>query len=241
MRGWPGWVAATMIVACGGTTTTADDPSDITSDPEATPAKERRRLAAPSIESEVGTLDREAVDAAFSAARGSVKTCIEQANQGLPFQVVGGDIEVEVRIKNDGSVRHAFPKDSDIGHRGAERCILEAVAAQPWPKPEGGEEGIARTRYGLDAPAPRPAQPGMSDLGQAGASLGSKLRRCRTQSGTPSLRVTFYVDADGKVMAAGASVGDESGLVAIDCAVEALEGLTFPSPGSYPAKVVVEG
>jgi hypothetical protein len=189
----------------------------------------------------VGALDREAVDAAFSAARSSVKSCIDEANRGLEFQVVGGDIEVEVRINKDGSVKHVYPKSSDIGHAGAERCILEAVAAQSWPSPEGGESGIARTRYGLDAPAARPAQAGMTDLGQAGATLASKLRRCRTQSGTSSLQVTLYVDADGNVMAAGASVGDDAGLDAIDCAIDATKGLTFPSPGSYPAKVIVEG
>ena len=55
------------------------------------------------------------------------------------------------------------------------------------------------------------------------------------------LAVTLYIDADGNVMAAGASVGDAAGLSAIDWAVKAAEGLSFPSPGSYPAKVMIEG
>lgn len=233
-----GIVVVALVAACSSEAPKVTTPNDVAADDPA--PTERRGPAAPSIESEVGALDRDAVDAAFSAARADVQACIAQANQGLPFKVVGGDIEIEVRIKSDGSVRHAYPKRSSIGHAGAEKCILGAVAAQSWPKPEGGDEGIARTTYGLDPPAARPPVNG-ADLGSAGATLGSKLRGCRAKSGTSSLAVTLYIDADGNVMAAGASVGDEAGLSAIDCAVQAAEGLSFPSPGSYPAKVMIEG
>lgn len=234
-----GMVVAALIAGCSGEAPEVRTADDVGRQ-EVEPAAERRGPAGPSIESEVGALDGDAVDAAFTEARAAVQACMASANEGLPFKVVGGDIEVEVRIKSDGSVRHVYPKSSTIGHAGAEKCILEAVAAQSWPKPEGGDEGIARTQYGLDPPAARPPTNG-ADLGSAGATLGSKLRGCRSQSGTSSIAVTLYIDAEGKVMAAGASVGDEAGLSAIDCAVEAAEGLSFPSPGSYPAKVVVEG
>ncbi|MEQ9324475.1 MAG: AgmX/PglI C-terminal domain-containing protein [Polyangiaceae bacterium] len=233
------WVAGGMA-GCASAAPELRSADDVGAQDVAPESSPRRGPAAPSVESEVGALDRDAVEAAFAEARGAVQACITEANQGLAFEVVGGDIEVEVRIKSDGSVRHVYPKSSTIGHAGAEKCILDAVAAQSWPKPEGGDEGIARTKYGLDPPAARPPTNG-ADLGTAGATLGSKLRGCRSKSGTSSLAVTLYIDADGEVMAAGASVGDEAGLSAIDCAVKAAEGLSFPSPGSYPAKVIVEG
>ena len=34
----------------------------------------------------VGALERDAVEAAFAAARGDVKACIDATNQGLPFE-----------------------------------------------------------------------------------------------------------------------------------------------------------
>ena len=133
-----GMVGALLLVGCASEAHKVDTPDNVADD--VAPAAAPRR-ATPIIESEVGALDRDAVDAAFAAVRGDVKACIDAANQGLPFEVVGGDIEIEVRIKSDGSVRHAYPKRSSIGHVGAEKCILEAVRAQSWLKPKGAMKG----------------------------------------------------------------------------------------------------
>ncbi len=200
----------------------------------------QQAISAPAIAAEIGALDQDAVDEAFKAARPTVARCFEEANRGLPFKVVGGDLEVVVRVKNDGTVRWAYPARSSLGHLGAERCIMTAMRQQAWPRPQGGEEGIARTRFGIDPPAPRPAVDwAPSDLGSDGERLLSKLHSCRRSAGTPLLSLTMYVDADGKVIAAGAAIGDEAGIDAVDCAVSAAKQLSYPSPGSYPAKVTL--
>ena len=199
-----------------------------------------RPVTEPAIQAEIGALDQDAVDEAFKAARPAVARCFDEANRGLPFAVIGGELEVVVRVKNDGTVRWAYPSRSDLGHLGAERCIMRALDAQAWPRPEGGEEGIARTRFGIDPPAPRPAVDwSADDLGTNGQKLLDELHRCRREAGTELLTLTMYVDADGNVLSAGAAIGDEAGLDAIECAVNAARSMRFASPGSYPAKVTL--
>jgi hypothetical protein len=191
----------------------------------------------PAIHAEVGALDEDKVNEAFQAARPAIDACFASANTGLRYQVVGGDVEVLVRVKNDGSIRWAYPRRSTLGHADTERCILSALEQQSWPRPEGGEEGIASTNYSIDPPG-RPAVDWSSDdLGDAGPALEDKLRGCLSQGG--SLTVTVYVDPDGQAFSAGAAIEDEAALDALDCAISAARDVSYPSPGSYPAKVTL--
>jgi len=194
----------------------------------------------PKIAAEVGALDEHVVQEAFDAARASVGECFARANERLRWPMVGGDVEVVVRVRHDGSVRWIFPVRSTLGDREAERCILDALGAQHWPKPQGGDEGIARGPYGSDAPGREPVAWAPSDLGHAGDELRAKLHACGREKGG-AVSVTLYVDPNGKPVTAGAASDDEHGIEALDCAVEAAMGLRYPSPGSYPAKVTVAG
>lgn len=221
-------------VACSGT----PGPSDPSDGPSFEP-RPRRDSSAPRITAEVGALDEQAVQQVFSGARAEVDACLEKANAKMRYKIIGGDVEVEVRVKSDGSVRWAFPTHSTLGHAATERCILSVLERQTWPRPEGGEEGIARTSYGIDPPGREPVDWNSSDLGEAGSELTAKLRACERQTGSGGLTVTLYVDREGGVLSVGAAVGDENGIDALGCAIEAATGMHFPSPGSYPAKVSV--
>jgi hypothetical protein len=222
-------------VACGGSPApAADDPSGDDTSPTSKPV----RRNAPSVQSEVGALDREAVNEVFQSAMGSIQSCVSRIREELPY--VEGDFEVFLRIAGDGSVRYAFPRSSTLGHHDTEQCIVKALSRKTWPKPEGGDEGQASKSFGFDLGDDRPAvtwQP--QQLGTAGNELKNALRRCKRSSGTASLSLTMYVGDDGKVVSAGAAVADEQGIDAIRCAVDATRGATFPSPGSYPAKVTL--
>jgi hypothetical protein len=229
-------VASSTLAACGGGTTTREpnDPADEHT-PSGTAGSKRN---APSMQSEVGALDREAVNEVFQSAMGSIQGCVSRARQALPY--VDGDFEVFLRIAGDGSVRYAFPRQSTLGHHDTEKCIVDALAKKTWPKPEGGDEGQTSKSFGFDLGDDRPAvawQP--QQLGNAGNALRNALRSCKRNSGTASLSLTLYVGEDGKVVSAGAAVEDEMGIDAIRCAIEAAQGKTFPSPGSYPAKVTL--
>jgi hypothetical protein len=45
------------------------------------------------------------------------------------------------------------------------------------------------------------------------------------------------VSTEGSVLAASVTPPNESGEAAVDCLVETLRGASFPSPGSWPAKI----
>src|SRR5690606_9517266 len=122
-----------------------------------------------------------------------VGRCFERANAALDLPVVFGDIEVAIRVKADGSLRHVFVAASDIGHADVEACILALHGEQSWPRPTGGEEGLARTRFGRDPEGREPVAWSASDLGPAGPRLSNALAGCARQAGGGALTLTMYV------------------------------------------------
>lgn len=228
---------ALALVACSE----KPDPKDA-SDPIEAPTDgpaSRPKSSGPAIQSEIGALDEGKVDEVLSNVRRKVARCLSSANKGMDLEVVGGDIEVLIRVKTDGSTRWVVPVRSTLGDRKAEECIMNVLMVQDWPAPEGGDEGLVRTEYGIDPPGRAPTAWRASDLGSKGSEVKQKLRSCKSDAGATSLSITMYVDADGNVMRAGGAVGDDRGPEAIACGIDAVQGMTFPSPGSYPAKVTV--
>jgi hypothetical protein len=47
----------------------------------------------------------------------------------------------------------------------------------------------------------------------------------------------MYVATDGSVLAASVTPPSEEGEEAVDCLVSTLKDASFPSPGSWPAKI----
>ena len=76
-------------------------------------------------------------------------------------------------------------------------------------------------------------------LGDAYKKVRPALDRCRQSAGTGPVKATLYVETDGKPKAIGASTSDEKGDEAVQCIVDALKDVKFPSPGSYASKVTV--
>lgn len=232
------------LAACGGPKEpNVPDPGedDGETSTTGTPGPRSENPNAPSVQAEIGALDGAAVDEVTSRVRSKASRCFEQANAKLPFPVVHGDLQLTVRIRSDGTVRWVFPSKDELGHQGVTDCIAALLQAETWPEPEGGEEGIARASYGRGPEGRAPVAWGAGDLGRAGASLEAELRACKRKHGAEKISLTLYVDADGKVMAAGAAVDAGEAVDAVTCAVRAAEAKTFPSPGSFPAKVSIEG
>jgi hypothetical protein len=58
------------------------------------------------------------------------------------------------------------------------------------------------------------------------------------KSGTSGgFTATMYIDTDGNPIGVGVTPPDQGGEQAVDCLVDLLKGETYPSPGSWPAKV----
>lgn len=198
-----------------------------------------RPHAVPSVESEIGALDAGKVQAVFDAASGSLKQCYAKGVERVGF--MGGDIKLAVRVAEDGSAKYAFVKESTLGDRATEECMLAVLRKQTWPKPVGGKEGNADTSFGFDpGDEERPPVAWSEDrMGDAYRKAKPALLRCRADAGAGPMRATLYVETDGKALAAGVSGADAKSEDAARCVVDLLMGLKYASPGSYAAKVTI--
>jgi hypothetical protein len=190
------------------------------------------------MEAEIGALDEGKVRKAFERATPAMLACFKQGLEKVPF--LAGQARFALRIDQAGRARVAYLKESTIGDRATEDCMIAAAKAASFPKPVGGREGLAETT--LDFPPTGDERPPVEWTPER---LGPKLRAakgaiaaCRGKAGP--VRATIYVDTDGKPLAIGVASADEKGDAAAACVVDKLKGFTFPSPGSYPAKVTID-
>ena len=230
-----GWMAWALVTACAGC---AAAPPPTAATPAAIEQDSGHGRATPSMESEIGGLDETKVKQTFQRSSEKLSACYSKGSQRLPY--LSGDVRFVIRIAKDGSARWAFVKDSSLGDRETETCMLAVLKSALWPRPLGGE-GLAENSFsfepGGDERPPvawRPEQLGSSYRNAKGA-----LAQCRRKSGTKGLKATFYVETDGKPAAIGVSSADERGEAAVTCIIDALHGLRFNSPGSYASKVSV--
>lgn len=194
----------------------------------------------PSVESEIGALDSTKVQAIFDAAAPALKQCYMQGVGRIGF--LGGDIRLAVRVNEDGATKQAFVKESTLGDRTTEACMLGVLKKQTWPKPQGGKEGTADTNYSFDPGDEErpPVEWNEGRMGDAYKKAKSALARCRSDAGAGPMKATLYVDTDGKAMGVGVSGADARSEDAARCVIDVLNGVKFASPGSYAAKVTVD-
>jgi len=219
------------LAGCGGGAESAPK----TQDDAREPARQRRQGQI-QTSSEIGGLNEEQVDAAFSGALGGLQKCLDRGAERVEF--LGGSVSFFVKIDASGEVDHAHLERSTLGDRETEKCMLKALRKRDWPKPVGGEHGLARKSFDFDPPNDvRP--PTDWDAEQASEAL-EKLEKdiggCKNGA-SGSFEATAYVSTDGSVLAASVTPPDEDGEGAVDCLVEAVRSASFPSPGSWPAKV----
>ncbi|AUX41527.1 hypothetical protein SOCE26_029470 [Sorangium cellulosum] len=225
--------ALVALVGCGGA-----DPA-----PQAPVMRDDgpREASRPSMSSsaEIGAMNEEKVQAAFERASHRLSRCYEKGVRRIPY--LGGEIRFKVRVTEEGAARWAFVKESTLGDRETEACMLGVLKATRWPKPVGGE-GLAENSFTFEPSSDeRPPVPWTPDqLGTPYKKAQPALESCRSQAGASQLKATLYIDTDGKPLAVGVSSADERGEDAAECVAGALRDITFPSPGSYASKVSVD-
>lgn len=225
---------AALAASCGG----APPPPEVPA-PAEPPGEPVRRSSGPSVMAEVGALDEKKAQQAFEKASQKMSACFDRGVKRVPY--LAGAVSFYVRVGGDGSARYTYLRDSTLGDRATEECMLSALKAITWPRPEGGQEGEAKNEFqfdpGGDERPPVPWSP--EQLGPPFEKARPALRRCRTSAGTGPVKATFYVEPDGKPLSIGVSTSDEKGDLAVACVVDTLKAITFPSPGSYASKVSV--
>ena len=128
------------------------------------------------IEGLMGTISADAVDMAMQSRMSRFGGCFEQRWDDL--DVLGGRILMAFRIRTDGSVLWVYPKESSVGDRETERCILDIAARIRFRRPRGGE---AEFEYPLelDTPSGRAPSRHLGPLAGLDGALGERLHRAR--------------------------------------------------------------
>lgn len=226
--------AFVLLVGCGGEAANKKETNTGTNSSTDEPANKNVNFDA-----EIGALDQNKVNRALDRASAKFSDCFNDGLKRVPF--LGGNIKFALRINQEGKANVAFMKESTLGDRATETCILDALRANKWPSPVGGREGLAEGGFGFDpSPDERPPVDLAADkLGKELPKAQAAIDKCRSSAGAGSVTITMYVGTDGKPMAVGVSSADAKGDDAASCIVDALKAMTFASPGSYAAKVTL--
>jgi hypothetical protein len=227
-------VAMVSAAACGS----APPPAAPTAEaaPKAGPAKPKQQMA---MGGQLGSLDEGKVNETFATLVPRFGECLSQGASRVEF--LGGHVKFALRISLQGSVKWAYLAESTLGDRDTERCMLNIAKGARWPLPQEGE-GQAQRSFDFDpSPDVRDAVPwGADRISKALASSRAKLSHCKS-SAPGKYHATVYVQTNGSPISAGVAPPDERGESgAVDCMVDVIKGMKFPSPGSWPAKVMFD-
>ncbi len=210
-------IMALTVGACGGAAKPAPKVARVRA---ARPAPEHVDRGPASYEAEIGGLSHDDVKKKFDDLRPQLMACVEQATNRL--SVVGGRVSLRMRVGRDGSLRWAYLSDSTLGDRDAERCVLETVKSQTWPKPLSGD-GLAEMGFEVE-PADSPGTLSSSKMTLLEKRAIKATRSCR-EGIRGEFRATVYVSRSGKLLSVGVTPPDQRGETASDCIAEALRGL----------------
>jgi len=218
-------------LGCGGSTPPPAEPED--------DFGSSGRPSGPTIgmTAEIGALDEGRVNSSFEKAMPKLMDCFGDGLGRISY--LSGRVEFEVRVDGSGSARAVILKDSTLGDRATEDCMLNVLRRAAWPAPEGGDEGIAGKSFTFDpqGDARPPVEWSSSDLGDELSDARADLSACTQSAGAGAVKATMYVDTEGKAEAVGISTSDEQGEQAVDCIVAKLTAISYPSPGSWASKV----
>jgi hypothetical protein len=186
---------------------------------------------------EFGGMNEEKVTRTFNRIVPDMSACLTHAGDGHDF--LYGDVAFLVKVNTEGKAEVVHAKSSNLGHFGAERCMLDIIRKTRWPKPVGGKIGLINYGpMGYDAPEDirPPVDWSTSDIEETLAEDENADMLDACGSGGP-YEITAYVESNGQVLSAGISHTDDTGEETASCLVGAVEGMHFNSPGSWKAKV----
>lgn len=186
-----------------------------------------------SVEGLRGTLSQYEIQNALEPRMPKFSRCVQKRAGDVEW--VSGAVEFQFLVGLDGRVKRVFPSKSSMGDRDTERCMLDVAQATRFPPPRGGEAEFA---WSLEVPIdPDVREPVSWTAADVQGALVDALPQLKAQCGGSAYHVTAYVDTEGRVVAAGAATGDEASAESLDCVAQAVQSLSFPSPGSYAAKL----
>lgn len=177
----------------------------------------------------LGSLDEEAVEAAFREHVPAIDRCYQDVTARIWY--LSGKLTLKLRVAEDGRVRSAAVSESTVGNYQVERCAVQVAQRVSLPRPRGGE---AEVTFPVEFPtrAPVGSWPQERVQGQVSRHRGDLLG-CHAKAkpaAVAPLRITLYIGPGGKVTSAGLSadapIDDRFG----SCVVARVQGLQFDDP-----------
>jgi hypothetical protein len=189
--------------------------------------------------SEIGGLNEDAVDSTFKKSLAALQGCLHDGSERLEF--LGGSVSFFLKVDEGGRVEELYLEHSTLGDRDTERCMLGTLRKKRWPKPVGGMHGLARKSFDFDAPGDvrPPVDWSPDEIKTTLKKLSGKIADCRGNA-SGQFEATAYISAEGSVMSASVTPPNADSEAAVDCLIDAIRGGSFPSPGSWPAKVTFQ-
>lgn len=189
-----------------------------------------------SATAEVGALPEEETVNAFKDSFPAIQECFIRGAQRIEF--IGGEISFFIQVNSQGEAEYVYAKETTIGDRRTEKCMIDALRGASWPAPVGGLVGVAENSFGFEMTGDvrPPVYWDAEEVSEALSEHAASIAECK-RGGYGTFSATVYVDSDGTAMGVGISAPDKESEVNSDCLVSVLEEITYPSPGSWPAKV----
>lgn len=222
-------VLSLMTAACGGA------PPEAAQEPATSSGSDRDARAEESmnITGLRGVLSPEEIQGALEPKMLKFSRCVQRRSGDVEW--LSGGVTFEFRVTTTGTVASVYPRQSSMGDRATEQCMLEVAKATRFPVPRGGE---AEFGWSLEVPLdPEVRAPVAWTEAQARDAISQQAQTLRETCGGGAFDLTAYVDIDGKVVAVGGAVADEASAEKLECATSAVQQWAFPSPGSYAAKL----
>lgn len=183
-----------------------------------------------------GTLSQQEIRSALEPRLPKLGRCIQKRTGELPW--LSGHMLLSFLVSTDGSVASVFPRESTVGDRTSESCALDIARATHFAQPHGGEAEFTWSfEMPIDDSVREPVSWSASDVPDALAQLTSDVA---SKCGAGPFAVTAYVETEGQVVGAGVATDALDKAQQLDCVAESVRAVTFPSPGSYAAKLTFQ-
>jgi hypothetical protein len=195
--------------------------------------RQRREAAKPKSKVEVagieGTLASFDVRTTMEKMGREFAACHEPRARRVPM--LSGSLEFGIQVKHSGDVSQVELRTSDVGDRELERCFLGVVGTAHFPRPNGGDANVTYTM--LLGPAGKGREPEQWEAGRVQHVLNKRgadvSEQCELPSGA-AYTITAYVNARGKVVAAGVTAAATAQPEHFDCIAKAMRRWSMPKP-----------
>lgn len=226
-----GWAVALAcaLAACGSSSEPEPQgPAQQSSGAEMLPPHESMQVSGL-----MGTISTHKVELALEPKFPRFAQCF--ARGASRVEQIAGGMKFYFRVGLDGRVEWVYPRESSVGDRATEQCLLEVARATRFPEPKGG--GAAEVTWSFEIDGSDDVRAPVAWEADKVSDAVAQNRDALASCGEGAFSITTYIAPGGQVLAAGAAADSQDSAGRIDCVVEAVKSWSMPDPGSYPAKV----